>query len=367
MQQTHAFRLLQPLLKRLLVQKSILQALTVVAAACVFSPPSLALAQVSQSSALSAETPFKDNTLDGILVTVGDDPILLSDLQRAVRATSNGETTLRPDGTLVGGALTPPDVIKIRDQIIDQKVLGLRVKEMGIDVGPEELDSEITALLKQRNYTREDFEKFLAQEGETEEAYREEFRNQLETQRFIGRVIKPLVGVTPDEVRNFYLQQARTTLSSQKVNLRSLVINLPADLPESQRLAKQERINSIRKEVDSGAAFASLVKLYSESPDALKQEGLLPSRNVAELPKELQEKLGSAKPGQVVGPLALGSSVFFFEFLGFEMKDSTEFESQRPQWEGKLLDVKFQERLEEYIRAERTKVKIVERPFQIRR
>jgi peptidyl-prolyl cis-trans isomerase SurA len=260
------------------------------------------------------------------------------------------------------------DAEMLTEQLVNQKVLGLRVKEMGIDVAEDELESEIAAFLKQQNISREEFERVLAQEGETVESHREEFRTQLETQRFIGRVIRPLVTVTEDEVRNYYMQQSGAAANpAQTVRLRSLVINLPTDLAESQRQAKQERVSAIRKEVDTGGSFASMVKLYSESPDALKTEGLLPPRPVRELPKELQGAIKETKPGQVVGPLQLGSSVFFFEFLGFEASDSKEFETQKAQWENRLLETKFKERLDDYVRAERTKSKVVRRPITFRR
>lgn len=311
---------------------------------------------------------FNANTVDGILATVGEEIILISDLQRAVRAASEGQTSLSPTGQLSGGALSPADAEQLLEQLVNQKVLGLRVRDLGIDLGEEELDSEIAALLKQQNVSREEFERILVQEGETPESHREEFRNQLETQRFIGRIIRPLVTVTEDEVKNFYMQQAGQAANpTQRVRLRSLVLNLPPDLQESQRQSKQERVAAIRKEVDSGGSFTSLVKLYSESPDALKTEGLLPPRAVRELPPELQSKLKDIKPGEVVGPLQIGSSIFFFEFLGFEMESTENFDKQKAQWENRLLEVKFKERLDDYVRAERTKVKVVRRTIEFRR
>jgi parvulin-like peptidyl-prolyl isomerase len=142
---------------------------------------------------------------------------------------------------------------------------------------------------------------------------------------------------------------------------------VPPDLQESQRQSKQERVAAIRKEVDTGGSLASLVKLYSESPDALKTEGLLPPRAVKDLPADLQSKLKDIKPGEVVGPLQIASSVFFFEFIGFELEATDDFEKQKAQWESRLLEVKFKERLDDYVRAERTKVKVVRRALTFRK
>ena len=83
--------------------------------------------------------------------------------------------------------------------------------------------------------------------------------------------------------------------------------------------------------------------------------------------KEIDESEKLFKPGQVVGPVQLGSSVFFFEFLGFELDNSGEFDKQKAQWESKLLELKFKERLDDYVRAERTKVKVVRRPMTFKK
>lgn len=311
--------------------------------------------------------PFSQATLDGILVTVGDEVILLSDLQKAVNVASDKQTRLLPQGRLSGGALNPTDANQLLDQLIDQRVLTLKVKEMSLNVGDDELEGEIQTFLKNQNISREKFEELLKAEGESVESHREEFRTQLETQRFIGRMIRPLVTVTDDEVRNFYLQQVKRADTVQKVRLRSLVVQVPEGMSESQRQSKQAIIANVKKEIDSGADFTGLVKLYSESPDALKTEGLLPAKPLKELPAEVRERIKDLKTNSVVGPVTLGSSVFFFQFVSGESDDLSEFGKEKAQWETKLLEIKFRERLSEFVKAERSKTKIVKRAIAFSR
>ena len=326
------------------------------------SPQALATpSAVTPQGAPNSFSPLSASTLDSILVSIGDEVILLSELQKIVKVASNGQTLLKSDGRLVGGSISPQDTNQLLDQIISQRVLTQKVKEMSLNAGEDELDVEIQNFLKNQNITPEKFQQILKDEGETPESHREEFRQQLETQRFIGRVIRPLVTVNEDEVKNFYLQQAGAATRSQKIVLRSLVIEMPAQQSEPQRQAKQLRIETVKKEVEAGADFTSLVKLYSESPDALKTEGILPPRNAKDLPVEIKDKLKDLKPNAVVGPVTLGSSVFFFQYVGSQLDDLGEFAKQKTQWENKLLEVKFKERLDEYVKAERSKSKIVRR------
>lgn len=306
----------------------------------------------------TAPSTLKGTLFDGILVTVGDDIILLSDLQRAVRVASGGQTTLEPDGQLKGGSFGVSDAERLLEQLIDQRVLGLRVRELNINVSDEELEPEIAAFLKNQNLSQDTFMQMLKEEGETYENYRNEFRRQLETQRFVGRVIRPLVSVTEDELRNYYLQRSGSAERSQKVKLKSLMINTPAEHTDAQKNTKSETVAKIKSEASSGTDFGTLVTKYSESPDAEKTGGTLPPRSPNELPPEVWNEVKDAKVNAILGPFTIGSAVFFFQYLGHDLNNLADFEKQKPQLENQLLEVKFQERLNEYLKAERGKVKI---------
>lgn len=331
-------------------------------------------APVSSAPAQAAQTPESQNsngnfsttsnTLDAIIVTIGDEPILWSDVSKALHVASDRQTKLGPTGKLSGGAMSTADANALLDQIIDQRVLATKVREFNLTVAEDELDVEIQNFLKNQNITHEKFLELLKQEGETEESHRDEFRTQLETQRFVGRVIRPLVSVTEEEVKNYYLTQNKAPDATQKIKLRSLVIEIPESMNEQNKKAKTELIAKIRKDIDSGSPFVNLVKLYSESPDALKTEGILAAKASLDLPSELRDRIKDLKPDAVVGPLTIGSSTFFFQYLGSENSNFGDFDKQKTTWENKLLEIKFKERLSDYVKAERAKIKIVRRDFK---
>lgn len=324
-------------------------------------PQKVNSAPISKSSAESpnnANNAINANTIDGVIVTVADEPLLLSELQRAIFQASQHTTRLSPSGQLLGGRLSSADAELVLEQIINQKILSLRVRELGLNLSEDELDSELRGFLQGQNISEDKFEELLRAEGETKEGHREEFRRQVETQRFIGRVIRPLVSVTDDQVRGFYMQQNSDKDQSQRVKLRSLMIEIPAGLSNEELQVKKKNIESIRRDIDNGRPFVELVQIYSEAKDAIKTKGLLPSKPLSELPEKLRSKLKGKSAPTVIGPLELGLSVFFFEFLGTELGDEKEFEKQKSTYEAKLQDIKFRERLEEYIRSERLKVKV---------
>lgn len=332
----------------------------------------LALGMGFSTGLANEETPvdqitLKPNTLEAIIVHVGSQPIFLTELQKAVLIASEGSTVMQSDGNLLGGSLTVAQATEILEQLIDQKILASKVTELNLDVEDSELDSEIRTFLAGQNITPETLQKKLAESGETYESYKEEFRKQLETQRFIGRNIRPLVSTNEEELKRFYLQSKPAT-SGATIQLRSLMIHFPEDIDNAQKSQKITTISKIESEVSAGIPFENLVKLYSEAPDARRNSGLLPPRKLEELPEEIRLPVKSAKTGQVLGPIRVGSSVFFFEYLKANANTEENIPTQeRAAWENKLLELKFKEKLTEFIRIERSRFEIRRIPIALRR
>lgn len=319
-------------------------------------------------------TPLAPNTAEAIIANVGGQILLLSDLQRAVTITSRGRATLTATGQIKGSGIRAHEVDALFEKLIDQAVLDIKVQELGIEVTESELDAEIDRFLNGRGISRADFLKMLRQEGETELSHRSEFKRQLESQRLIGRVIRPLVSVTDEEVRSFYLVNKQKTKSpsrspstsappASRFILRSLLINGLQTDPQAKL-----KIDSIEQGLASGSSFRDLVKTYSEASDAQTTEGLLDPRALEALPKPLQDELKSAQLGAILGPLEIGSSTFYFEFVSKDSApdaaDPHDFNIE--QWRQRLLETKFSERLESYLKAEKDKVRVVKRPMNFK-
>jgi parvulin-like peptidyl-prolyl isomerase len=326
----------------------------------------------TNSYAAASEAPKSAATarpVDSILVTVGDEIILLSDFQRAVSMASESKSTLSASGKLSGGTMTVEEANRVLEQLINQRVMAIKIRELGLQVTKDELSTEIESFLKRQNLTPEKLQEQLTAEGESMDNYREEFQRQLEMERLIGRMIRPTVSVTDDDVRSFYLQQPGIAEKQQRVKLRKLMIALSVD----GSIVAERRANVAQVEREVRAAdpasldFERLVKLYSNDPDAIKG-GALDPKELRELPAELRTKLtADLKIGSVVGPLSIGGDVFFFQYLGSVLGDEKAFEKQKDHWRNMLLETKGNERLEEYLKAERTKTKIVRRNVVVTR
>lgn len=314
---------------------------------------------------LAPLSPFDNNTLDGLLVSVADQAVLLSDFQHAILTASNGQTQILANGKLVGGKMTTDQANQILQSVINQKVLQIKAQEVGIDVSDDELSGRINDFLRQQNYTEFDLEEQLKKVGKSMDEYRHEFKNEILKQELIGRVISPLVTVTDDEVNSFYLQQTGRIKQVTAVKLRSLMLNLPENY--SSDPLKFAPVLQIQKALSEGKDFTELVKSYSMASNAIQTEGVLPSRPINELPLELKQKLTNLKINEVVGPFHIGNSLFFFQYLGAEFGSGSDLKANYSSWKNKLLNIKFEERLTEYLKNERAILRVNIRPFTITR
>ncbi|WP_161597657.1 SurA N-terminal domain-containing protein [Fluviispira multicolorata] len=310
---------------------------------------------------LAPNTPFDSNTIDGILATVGDQVILFSDFQQAIQVATQGQSNVLPSGQIVGGSLTPAQANQVLDGLINQKVLQVKAVELGFDISEDELESRIQEFLKQRGLTESSLQSQLSQMGRSVDDYRSEFKNELLKQQVIGRIISPQVTVTDDEINNFYLQQTGSVKQVSTVKLRSLLLKIPENLSSNPNSFRP--IQDIEKGISAGEDFTDLVKKYSMASDATETEGLLPPRSLSELPPVLREKLSNLKINQVVGPIYIGSSAFFFQYLGANFSTGSDLEKNYGNWKAKLQEIKFTERLGEYLNAERSKLRANVRPF----
>jgi parvulin-like peptidyl-prolyl isomerase len=315
-------------------------------------------------------TQLAPTTTEAVIANVGGQILLLSDLQKAVIVASRGSASLSATGQIQGIGISPEEVADLYEKLIDQSVLDIKVKELGIEVTEDELDDEIDRFLQDRKISQETFIQMLQREGETEASHRNEFKRQLESQRFIGRVIRPLVSVTDEEVRSFFLSNKPPApkpsndpsagRGQDKYILRSLLINARSTDPQAKL-----KLNSIAKGLASGSAFKDMVKTYSEASDAQITEGLLDPRPLSALPTELRVVLQSSEPGTIIGPIEIGSSTFYFEFVSKEVAAQSKGTSEvnLDEWRQRLLETKFAERLNSYLKAERNKVRVVKRPM----
>ena len=69
---------------------------------------------------------------------------------------------------------------KVLDLLIDEKIAQDKIKELGMEVTPKEVDSAIESIKKRNRWTQEDLEAGLSNQGMSFEQYRDKIKKELD-------------------------------------------------------------------------------------------------------------------------------------------------------------------------------------------
>lgn len=238
---------------------------------------------------------------DRIVALVGEEPILLSDLKKALHIESS-EMLLK---------IPKERQEKALDELIERSLIEQKAKKVGITVSEKEVDEEIEQVKKANNITTEVLVEVLRKEGLTLSDYRDTVRYQILKAKLVNREVRPHVVVTDELLLTYY----KTEIATEKeilVDFDVLTIyddekkKLDEDVKDYYKLAlKTKSLETVLK------AIGSDYRAVLNNPRKVK---------VSLLSKELREAIKYMKNDEV-GPLVRfkeGYQIFILLNQGYE-------------------------------------------------
>ena len=203
---------------------------------------------------------FAQQQIDRVVALVGNEPILVSDIEAQYRLLLSRTKEAPPENARA----------VILDQLLTNAVVLAEAERDSFTVSAVEiegqLDSRISEILR---YMNNDPEQFKAYYGKTPEEVKNDMRESMRKQMVVQRMsanIMQSVTVTPKEVQTFFNKIPEDSLPyfNSTVELAQIVIKPKVNEKEDER-ARQEA-ERIRQEILNGADFAELAKQYSQDP-----------------------------------------------------------------------------------------------------
>ena len=114
-----------------------------------------------------------------------------------------------------------------------------------------------------------------------------------------------------------------------------LMINISSERTKEQAL---DLANQIKKKIDSGDDFTSLVEEYSEDEGTNSTGGSLGISDGSAFPEEFEIALEQLKEGQVSNPIALEESVHLVKLTNFQAPIPDEYESRKEEIKQNLIE-----------------------------
>jgi len=196
--------------------------------------------------------------IDKVIANVGTEIVLLSDVEEQYALAAAQQ-----------GGLPENARCTILDQLLAQKLLVNQAKLDSIPLLDEEvdvqLDARIDQILAYMGGDVKQFEEYYGQSiGEVKEAFREDLRNQILSEKMRSKIITD-ISATPAEVKDFFDRIPVDSLPyfNSEVEIGEIVYK-PKVNAEQKQIAR-DKLEKIRQRiVEGGEDFAELAKTYSD-------------------------------------------------------------------------------------------------------
>ena len=204
--------------------------------------------------------------IDKVVATVGDEIILLSDV----------EEQYDYDRERMG---TISEIAKcgILERIMVQKLLVNQAKLDSVivedDQVEQQLNQRIDYILSLMNNDISQFEEYYGKTvAQVRNEMREELRGQITAEQMQAKVIENTT-ITPSEVKAYFERIPKDSLPyfSSEVEIGEVVVKPKVSEPERQKAL--ERLQSLRDRILAGEDFAVLATKFSDDPGSAKQGG----------------------------------------------------------------------------------------------
>ncbi|MEK6732435.1 MAG: peptidylprolyl isomerase [Candidatus Omnitrophota bacterium] len=232
----------------------------------------------------------------------------------------------------------------ILNQIIEDKLVLSRAKELGIKVTESEIDERLD-YIKKGFPSEEEFYKTLETQGVTMANLKDRYRDQIMMKKLVDYEVRSKISVLPSDVSAYYEKHRSDFREGDKYRVKNILIKAKDDV--SIELVKVE-INDIYKKLKEGGNFDELAKQYSQGPNAEKG-GDMGYIEKGQMLEALDNAIFKLKPGEFSEPVKseIGYHIFKVEDIQYGRQGSLE-EAQKD-IQMMLFQVKFKEKVNEWL------------------
>jgi parvulin-like peptidyl-prolyl isomerase len=291
--------------------------------------------------------------IDRVLAVVNGRPIFYGDIRRKIDVGPLVVVSEYP-----ANKDAPPQTKALNDAINFELIMGA-AKDLDIEVSDADLDQEITRYLEEQKISKDKLSELLAQEGETVENYRRDFRNQLVLRRFQRRVIAPSIKVTEKDVETYYLSQTGSNGNEMiDVSLRQLLIKIDPGMNKELVEAKKSLANDIYSKLKGGLDFVDAVGLYSDDPNAKKPDQKPMVLKLKDLSGTLKSAIEPLKTGEFTAPISLPNGLMIFQLAEKKLGENRDFAAKKGKLDQELRMIELQNQTNKWLGEQHQRISV---------
>ncbi|MCK4690661.1 MAG: SurA N-terminal domain-containing protein [Desulfuromonadales bacterium] len=232
---------------------------------------------------------------------------------------------------------------QVLEQLINEKLVEQRIKELGLTVPDPELNAAIEDVQRKNNFTAEQLQKAVESQGMSFAAYREQLKNEILRYKLLGREVNYKVQVTSSEVREYFNEHIDEYHAAPKVRVSSISYKFPADADEQEIAEIRKQVQVTRGLLQGGEAVEQVLEFQGAGVFGGDMGELVEE----DLTEQLQQALRGLAVGQVSEPVEMNGQIHLFVVTDRKFAEDNLYEQVKDEIERLLerekTDLRFQE------------------------
>ncbi len=206
---------------------------------------------------------------DRIVAVVNDDVVTLAELNRAFEPyAKNIEANYKGSDK---DTVLKQNKAALLQRLIDQMLIEHEAKKAGTGIAAikdDEVMDVLNDMLAKNKITMADYQKRLADEGNTLENVKKEIKGQMLRMRLLRREVQSRILITDQEIGEFYDKHRQDYEGKEAVRIKQILLPVRADADKKERDRIRNQALQLRERILKGEPFEQLAAQYSKGPAA---------------------------------------------------------------------------------------------------
>lgn len=229
----------------------------------------------------------------------------------------------------------------VLNMMISNKVVDLEADKAKVKVTDKDVQAELDKMIKQYG-GQETFNMLLAQNGMTEDLFKEQVEQNLK----VTKILEPSIEITDDEIKTYFEDNKASFGTPEQVEASHILV-------EDEKTAKE-----VKKKLDNGEDFAKLAKEYSTDTQTKDKGGELGYFTSGKMVEAFDKVAFSMKVDEISDPVKTDFGYHIIKVTGKKEAKEATLEDSKAKIKEALLAQKVQEKAGTWLNEATAKYKI---------
>ena len=241
----------------------------------------------------------------------------------------------------------------ILSQIIEDKLVLSRAKELGIKVTESEINERLD-YIKKGFPSEDEFYKTLQTQAVTVANLKDRYRDQIMMKKLVDYEVRSKISVLPSEVSDYYERHKSRFREGDKYRVKNILLKAKDNV--TSELAKVE-IDNIYNKLKQGGDFDVLAGQFSQGPNSEKG-GDMGYIEKGQMLEALDKVIFNLRPGEFSGPVKSEIGYHIFKVEDIKYGRQAGLEDVQKDIQTMLFQDKFKLAIEEWLAGLKNKAYI---------